>query len=159
MSGRTRIAIATGDPAGIGPEISLKAALDPAVRAACNPILVSDPAVIARHAAACGITVDLYTVGRIADAAWLRVLFVVEGLINVAVFVVPILAFRSAYLFAYVFFGMQLLVLVLLATAAIADRRSGRYRDWPHWLGVFIDLAVFVVAIVPQIAGLISLTL
>ena len=36
------IAIATGDPAGIGPEISLKAALDPAVRAACNPILVSD---------------------------------------------------------------------------------------------------------------------
>ena len=36
------IAIATGDPAGIGPEISLKAALDPAVRAACRPILVSD---------------------------------------------------------------------------------------------------------------------
>ena len=30
---RAKIAIATGDPAGIGPEISLKAALDPAVRA------------------------------------------------------------------------------------------------------------------------------
>ena len=26
---KTKIAIATGDPAGIGPEISLKAALDP----------------------------------------------------------------------------------------------------------------------------------
>jgi 4-hydroxy-L-threonine phosphate dehydrogenase PdxA len=31
-----RIAIATGDPAGIGPEISLKAALDPAVRGLCR---------------------------------------------------------------------------------------------------------------------------
>ncbi len=36
------IAIATGDPAGIGPEISLKAALDPTVRAVCRPILVGD---------------------------------------------------------------------------------------------------------------------
>ena len=32
MRDKTRIAIAAGDPAGIGPEISLKAALDPAVR-------------------------------------------------------------------------------------------------------------------------------
>ena len=46
------IAIATGDPAGIGPEISLKAALDPAVRAACRPILVSD-ANILRTACRC----------------------------------------------------------------------------------------------------------
>ena len=55
---KARIAIATGDPAGIGPEISLKAALDPAVRAACDPILVSDPGVIERHAKACGIAAD-----------------------------------------------------------------------------------------------------
>ena len=47
------IAIATGDPAGIGPEISLKAALDPAVRAACRPILVSDATILERHAVAC----------------------------------------------------------------------------------------------------------
>jgi 4-hydroxy-L-threonine phosphate dehydrogenase PdxA len=32
MRDKTRIAIAAGDPAGIGPEISLRAALDPAVR-------------------------------------------------------------------------------------------------------------------------------
>jgi 4-hydroxy-L-threonine phosphate dehydrogenase PdxA len=31
---KATIAITTGDPAGIGPEISLKAALDPTVRAA-----------------------------------------------------------------------------------------------------------------------------
>ena len=48
MTDKATIAIATGDPAGIGPEISLKAALDPAVRAACDPVIVSD----ARHARA-----------------------------------------------------------------------------------------------------------
>jgi 4-hydroxythreonine-4-phosphate dehydrogenase len=58
MSGRIKIAIPTGDPAGIGPEIALKAALDPAVRAACHPILVCDPDLLARHAKACGINAD-----------------------------------------------------------------------------------------------------
>jgi 4-hydroxythreonine-4-phosphate dehydrogenase len=70
MTGKTKIAIPTGDPAGIGPEICLKAALDPAVRAACNPMLVSDPGVIERHAKACGIDVDLHVVARVADADW-----------------------------------------------------------------------------------------
>ena len=55
MSGRIRIAIPVGDPAGIGPEISLKAALDPAVQAACDPILVCDRALLERHASASGI--------------------------------------------------------------------------------------------------------
>ncbi len=64
------IAIATGDPAGIGPEISIKAARDPAVRAMCRPIVVSDPGVIARHAKACGIDVKVRAVQRIADADW-----------------------------------------------------------------------------------------
>jgi 4-hydroxythreonine-4-phosphate dehydrogenase len=67
---RTRIALPTGDPAGIGPEICLKAALDPAVRAACDPILVCDPAVIARHAAACGIPATINVVESVADADW-----------------------------------------------------------------------------------------
>ena len=62
---KAKIAIATGDPAGIGPEISLKAALDPAVRAACDPILVSDPDVIARHAKACGIAAELHVIERL----------------------------------------------------------------------------------------------
>jgi 1,2-dihydroxy-3,5-cyclohexadiene-1,4-dicarboxylate dehydrogenase len=62
------IAMATGDPAGIGPEVSLKAALDPAVRRACNPIVVSDPGVLARHARACGIKAELRVVGRAGDA-------------------------------------------------------------------------------------------
>jgi 4-hydroxythreonine-4-phosphate dehydrogenase len=67
---KPKIAIATGDPAGIGPEISLKAALDATVRAACDPVLVSDPGVIERHARACGIAANLRTIERIADADW-----------------------------------------------------------------------------------------
>ena len=50
-----RIAIATGDPAGIGPEIALKAALDARVRAACRPLLVGDPAAVEMHAKAAGL--------------------------------------------------------------------------------------------------------
>ena len=65
---KAKIAIATGDPAGIGPEISLKAALDPAVATACDPILVSEPGVIAHHANACGIAADIRTISRVADA-------------------------------------------------------------------------------------------
>lgn len=37
---KPRVAIATGDPAGIGPEISAKAARDPRVRRICEPVLV-----------------------------------------------------------------------------------------------------------------------
>jgi 4-hydroxy-L-threonine phosphate dehydrogenase PdxA len=55
---KAKIAIVTGDPAGIGPEVSLKAALDPRVRDACEPIIVSDARVLERHAGACGIKFD-----------------------------------------------------------------------------------------------------
>lgn len=64
---KTKIAITTGDPAGIGPEISLKAALDPTVRAACHPIVVSDPAVLHRHARACGIQLDTRVIEYAGD--------------------------------------------------------------------------------------------
>src|SRR5688500_3955598 len=43
MSGRPRIAITAGDPAGIGPEIAAKAAADPRVRAVCEPVIYGPP--------------------------------------------------------------------------------------------------------------------
>jgi 4-hydroxythreonine-4-phosphate dehydrogenase len=70
MRDKAIIAIATGDPAGIGPEISLKAARDGRVRDACHPILVSDAHVIERHAQACGIEVQLRRIENVADADW-----------------------------------------------------------------------------------------
>ena len=50
-----RVAIATGDPAGIGPEISLKAARDPKVLAMCEPTLFGAREVLAMHGAVDGI--------------------------------------------------------------------------------------------------------
>jgi 4-hydroxythreonine-4-phosphate dehydrogenase len=70
MRDKTRIAIAAGDPAGIGPEVSLKAALDPAVRNTCKAIVVGDAGVLTRHAAACAIAAELRVVARAADADW-----------------------------------------------------------------------------------------
>ena len=70
MNRKTRIAVATGDPAGIGPEICLKAALDPKVRAVCDPILIGDANLIERHAASCGVKAKLHAVARIGDADW-----------------------------------------------------------------------------------------
>ena len=72
MSGQDKpiIAIAIGDPAGIGPEISLKTALDPAVRGICRPVLVGDPIVIERHAKACALSPDFRIVDNIGDINW-----------------------------------------------------------------------------------------
>ena len=53
---KPRIALAIGDPAGIGPEISLKAARDAEVLALCHPVLVGSREALLIHAAACGIT-------------------------------------------------------------------------------------------------------
>jgi len=52
------VAIALGDPSGIGPEISLKAALDPAVKKMCRPVLVGDRRVLEVHARACGLALE-----------------------------------------------------------------------------------------------------
>ncbi len=65
-----RIAISIGDPAGIGPEITLKAALDPQVNKICRPLLVGDRGALEAHAAACGLALNLRSVARAADANW-----------------------------------------------------------------------------------------
>jgi len=65
-----RIAIAIGDPAGIGPEVALKAALDPGVNRVCRPLLVGDPAVVLQHARAAGLCPKLRVIGKTTDADW-----------------------------------------------------------------------------------------
>jgi 4-hydroxy-L-threonine phosphate dehydrogenase PdxA len=61
------VAIATGDPAGIGPEISLKAALDESVRKLCRPVLVGDRDVVTRQAKSCGIDADIRVIESVAE--------------------------------------------------------------------------------------------
>lgn len=65
-----RIAVATGDPAGIGPEIALKAALDPRVGKICRLLLFGDRGVLEAHAAACGLKPRIAVFSRAADARW-----------------------------------------------------------------------------------------
>ena len=71
-----RIAIATGDPAGIGPEIALKAAINANVRALCRPLLVGDPAAVELHARSAGLSPTLHVVEDPTDADW------TEGTVN-----------------------------------------------------------------------------
>jgi len=55
---KPRVAIAIGDPAGIGPEISLKAARDKQVRALCEPVLIGDRSALAAHGKACDLSLE-----------------------------------------------------------------------------------------------------
>ena len=47
-----RIALTIGDPAGIGPEITLAAVADPELRSVCRPVVFGDPATLDRCARA-----------------------------------------------------------------------------------------------------------
>src|SRR3979411_1266144 len=65
-----RIALATGDPAGIGPEVTLKPARDAGVNGICRPLLVGDPTVIRKHADAAGLKAELRIVSDVKQATW-----------------------------------------------------------------------------------------
>ncbi len=71
------IAITMGDPAGIGPEIVARALGEPEVRAACHPVVVGDPRIMARAAERVKSPLRLRTVqgvrGAGADPATLDV--------------------------------------------------------------------------------------
>jgi 4-hydroxythreonine-4-phosphate dehydrogenase len=55
MNAKPILGLTLGDPAGIGPEICLRALREPAVLARCVPILFGDPGVLARVTHATGI--------------------------------------------------------------------------------------------------------
>ncbi len=48
VSTKPRIGITIGDPAGIGPEVSLKAVADESVIAACSPVIIGDAEYLSR---------------------------------------------------------------------------------------------------------------
>jgi 4-hydroxythreonine-4-phosphate dehydrogenase len=68
---KPRVAIATGDPAGIGPEIALKAARDPRVREICEPVIFGAREVLEMHGSVAGVDIrpvaqSRPTLGKIA---------------------------------------------------------------------------------------------
>jgi 4-hydroxy-L-threonine phosphate dehydrogenase PdxA len=54
---KLKVALAAGDPAGIGPEISLKAARDARVRAICEPVVFGSRATLEMHGSTRGISI------------------------------------------------------------------------------------------------------
>lgn len=58
------LAISMGDPAGIGPEIILKALADPGVRQRIRPVLVGDPDVLRSAASICKVKARLEAVAK-----------------------------------------------------------------------------------------------
>ena len=55
MSERPIVAITEGDPAGIGPEIIVKALADPAVYESCKPLVIADARHLEQALGFCGI--------------------------------------------------------------------------------------------------------
>ena len=67
-----RIALTVGDPAGIGPEIVMKAAADPSVRAVCQPMIFApppDPLIRSGEVSAAAGRAAYDTIVRAVDAA------------------------------------------------------------------------------------------
>jgi len=59
-----------GDPAGIGPEIAVRALARPAVRRMSRPLLFGDPEVIRRAAAVVDVSLPVVAIARVADATF-----------------------------------------------------------------------------------------
>ena len=64
------VALSSGDPAGIGPELCMKAALSSDVTSICRPVIYSDLQVLTCHAEACGIGIQLDGYKTVADIDW-----------------------------------------------------------------------------------------
>ena len=61
---RKILGITMGDPAGVGPEITVKALQDPKVYESCKPLVVGDAAILER---ACGFVSAKCTIHPVAD--------------------------------------------------------------------------------------------
>jgi len=53
------LALTMGDPVGVGPEVTVRAAADPDVLAICRPAVVGNRAVLQRAADVCGVALDV----------------------------------------------------------------------------------------------------
>jgi 4-phospho-D-threonate 3-dehydrogenase / 4-phospho-D-erythronate 3-dehydrogenase len=67
---RPIIAITMGDPAGIGPEIVLKALQAPGLREHCRPVLLGEPEVFQRAAELLGLAPSLRAIAALEEAAY-----------------------------------------------------------------------------------------
>src|SRR3954471_20988384 len=82
MSALPRIAITMGDPAGVGPELCLRALAEPSVLAVCEPIVYGDAAIL--HAAASRLSLPVPEPASVLDLAQLPLSELTPGVISAA---------------------------------------------------------------------------
>lgn len=68
LNGKMIIGISTGDPASVGPEISIKALLDKEVYTLCNPLLIGDFNLIKKVAGSLNINIKFNRIKNVEDA-------------------------------------------------------------------------------------------
>ena len=70
MNKKPIIAITMGDPASIGPEIAIKALLQPSIYDICNPIIVGDAGVFKQIIALLGLKAAVHVIDKVNDACF-----------------------------------------------------------------------------------------
>ena len=66
------VALSIGDPAGIGPELCMKACLSEQVTNSCRPLLFGDPRVMKAHADSCGLEILFDGYRSVEEVDWSR---------------------------------------------------------------------------------------
>jgi hypothetical protein len=86
--------------------------------------------------------VNLWAAFRVADTWWWRFVFLFG---SVMVVVMPWLpGFVAVTTIPAVMVGNSAIAVILLLSAAAADQVASRPRDWPHWVGVFLRVAISI---------------
>jgi 4-hydroxythreonine-4-phosphate dehydrogenase len=83
MSDLPLLAVTMGDPAGIGPEVIVKALAANDFSALCRPLVIGDAAVLRQAAGVCGLDLPLCPVREPEEASWEPGRVVVLDLANV----------------------------------------------------------------------------
>jgi 4-phospho-D-threonate 3-dehydrogenase / 4-phospho-D-erythronate 3-dehydrogenase len=80
---RPIIGISTGDPAGIGPEITIKALSSADLYEMCKPLVVCDAAIVRQIIALCGFNLEVRVVDDPADGAYVHGVVDVYDMANI----------------------------------------------------------------------------
>ena len=64
------LGVTMGDPAGVGPEIIVRAAAEPEVRGACRPVVIGSASTLGEALALVGSPLRLHGVTRVAECRW-----------------------------------------------------------------------------------------
>jgi 4-phospho-D-threonate 3-dehydrogenase / 4-phospho-D-erythronate 3-dehydrogenase len=86
---KPKVGISMGDPAGIGPEICVKALAESHVRSLCDPVIVGDASVIERAVKLLGMDARVMSIGSLEDAEFGNNIINVYDLNNAPVESVP----------------------------------------------------------------------